>query len=247
MKVVVTRTFKNIVKMRYDDGKLEVLANWFVTQKKMRQIISENADWINSCREKNKTSATEKNIGAESSISNDVKQTRIFDYNDSRLISDMFSGRKILLLGDIVSVTQSLSSKTYLDGGALYISEKYYNQKAERLKAIKAYLKKIAALYVASEVASFGSGVSLCPVKIEFKDIKDSWIKCSLASQKILNIDYRITQLPQNLRIYIIAHAFAHFYNPAHDENFWNYMSNILPRYQDCLTELQKYEFLKDI
>ena len=48
MKVVVTRTLKNIVKIKYDNGMLNVVANFFVTRKRLRKIIEENSAWINA-------------------------------------------------------------------------------------------------------------------------------------------------------------------------------------------------------
>ena len=112
---------------------------------------------------------------------------------------------------------------------------------------LKAYLKKIASAYVSNEIANFGSDISLCPSKIEFRDNDDFWVKCSLASQRILCFDYRIVQLPQKLRRYVIVHAFAHFAHPLHDDDFWNFISNALPRYKDYAKELERYRVLKEI
>ncbi|MCM1534142.1 MAG: M48 family metallopeptidase [Corallococcus sp.] len=150
-------------------------------------------------------------------------------------------------MGDVVNVSTGASGKTYLEGNTLFIPEKNYSDKTERLKAVRSYLRKVALVYVAGEISSYGASISLCPTKIEFRNLADCWTKCSQSSQKILVFDYRIAQLPQNLRTYIIAHAFAHFKYPAHDSNFWNCISNVLPRYKDYINKLEEYEFLKDL
>lgn len=245
MRVIVNRTIKNIVKMQYKNDSLYVTANVFVTRKHIKQLIEENIDWINSKRKQH----SEVSVKEPSQDENAKAINSVCDraYDQQQLIKDIFAGRKTMILGDVVSVEAGALSKTYLDGSVLYVSEKNCSDKDSRIKAIKAYLKKIAFLFVANEVSSFGTSVSLCPQKIEFKDVSDCWCKCSLASQKILCFDYRITQLPQNLRYYVIAHAFAHFKYPAHDDSFWNYISNVIPHYATLDKQLQNYDFLKDL
>lgn len=233
--------------MQYKDGSLYVVANIFVTRNRLKRLIEENSDWINSQKQQS--------IGKQKkSVDQTIEQRHIErrEYNhdvgeQQQLIKDIFVGRKTMVLGDIIKVEPSMSSKTYLDGSSLYIAEKYYSDRDLRIKAIKSYLKKIAFLFVASEVSSFGSSVSLCPQKIEFKDVGDCWCKCSLAAQKVLCFDYRLTQLPQNLRNYVIAHAFAHFQFGTHNEAFWNHISNVIPHYKDLERQLETYDFLKDI
>lgn len=247
MKVQVTKTLKRVVKLRYEDGMLKVVANCFISNKRLRQIIEENTEWIN--QQKERQSKVDSTDDVEKSV---ISKPRKVDNksepsNKNNIERDIFTGRKTVIMGDVVSVESSVSSKTYLDGNILYIAEKYFENREGRLKAIKAYLKKIATMYVAGEIANFGSNVSLCPAKIEFKDNVEFWVRCSLASQRILCFDYRIVQLPQNLRLYVIAHAFAHFSNPIHDDRFWNYISNVLPRYQDYAKQLEKYQMLKNI
>lgn len=243
MRVVVTKTIKNIVKMQYKDNALYVTANIFVTRNRIKRLIEENIDWIHAKRATEKTDDS----NSKKDVSEAISSVCDRPFEQQQLIKDIFAGRKTMILGDVISVESGASSKTYLDGSVLYISEKNYDERELRIKAIKAYLKKIAFLFVANEISSFGTSVSLCPQKIEFKDIVDCWCKCSLAAQKILCFDYRITQLPQNLRYYVIAHAFAHFKFSAHDDGFWNYISNIVPHYADFDKQLESYDFLKDL
>lgn len=246
MRVVVSKTLKNIVKMQYKNDALYVTANIFVTRRRIKELIEENIDWIRSKRQLSESNGKEvpTHKPEDKVISSSVCDK---SFEQQQLIKDIFSGRKTMILGEVVSVESGASAKTYLDGSVLYIAEKNFHDRELRIKAIKAYLKKIAFLFVASEISSFGASVSLCPQKIEFKDIVDCWCKCSLAAQKMLCFDYRITQLPQNLRYYVIAHAFTHFRFASHDDNFWNHISNILPHYADLDKQLEYYDFLKDI
>lgn len=225
--------------MRYEDGVLKVLANCFLSRKRLKQIIYDNSQWIKERQQREQT--------VENRNENATERRKNNNGDFQNALSHVYSARKTIFMGDVIDVAASVSTKTYLEDGTLYVPEKYYQNKELRIKAVKSYLKKMATLYVSTEIADFGSGISLCPVKIEFKDIAGSWLKCSLASQRVLTIDYRIVQLPQRLRLYVIAHAFAHFSHPTHDDGFWNFMSNVLPRYQDCAHQLEQFNFLLDI
>ena len=247
MKVQVQRTLKNIVKMRYEDGVLKVVANCFVSNRKLRSIIEQNSDWIRQ-RKQESSVATHAEVKKAENAQPQQKQA----YTDTQgkentLIRDILAGKRTVIMGDLIAVASSVSAKTYLEGNTLYINEKYCQSREARLKAINNYLKKMAQLYVSVEIANFGSNVSLCPAKIEFREVGDFWVKCSLAAQRILCFDFRIVQLPQNLRTYLIAHAFAHFTHPIHDDKFWNFISNALPHYKDSAKQLEKYRFLKDL
>ena len=248
MKVEVTRTAKRIVKMRVEDGILKVVAFYFLSERRLRKIISENLDWINSHNHGGKSPVKEQVAPPEKEPSNNFIEERPRSvHHESRVLDDIIIGNKTVILGDVVNVQPSATSKSYLDGDVLYISNKYSGSRETRLKGIRIFLKKMASMYVSDEIANFGSGVSLCPAKIEFRDNDDFWVKCSLAGQRVLCFDYRIVQLPQKLRRYVIAHAFAHFSHPLHDDDFWNFLSDTLPHYKEYAKELEQYRILKEI
>ena len=250
MRVEVTRTLKNIVQFRYENGVLKVVANRFLSDRRLRQIIEENSEWIKARQqeEKSKNSSAVAATKPRPSAERKKIAPKVVRKTDNEVdFKEVFAGRKTLVLGDTVNVLSTSSARTILDENTLYISEKYYQSREGRLRAIKAYLKKMATLYVSTEIANFGSKISLCPTKIEFREIPDAWLKCSHAAQRILTIDYRVVQLPQNLRQYVIAHAFAHFFHPIHDQKFWNCVSYVLPNYEDCAKELEKYRYIKDV
>lgn len=249
MKVQVTRTFKNIVQMRYEDGVLKVVANRFLSERRLRKIIEENTEWIRARKQEANKKSADVVAATKSQCATEQKAPRqkpLLSCEEDD-VKEIFAGRRTFVLGETVSIVSSESARSLLDEHILYVSEKYYQSRDGRLKAIKAYLKKMATLYVSTEIANFGSRVSLCPSKIEFREIPDAWLKCSNAAQRVLTIDYRVVQLPQEVRQYVIAHAFAHFFHPIHDDKFWKCVSNFFPRYEEAARQLEKYRFLKDV
>lgn len=245
MKVVVSRTSKKIISLRVDDnGVLQVLANKRLTITKIRAFVESKRDWILqqlSLQGTGCAACAPRPVEAECVADGNYGTQQDFD------IASMFSGKACLLRGDVFSVRSTVESKCYLDGCCIYIPEKFYASKENRLKALKSYVKKLSAQNVSDEISKFGSYASLCPTKIEFRNIPNSWIKCTTPYERVISLDYRVFQLPEKLQKYLIVHAFSHFTNEGHDEVFWNTVSNYLPRYRSCMEELKQYDFLKDI
>ena len=274
--------------MRYEDGVLKVVANCFVSNKRLREIIEQNSEWIKQRKNEASIGSEESSSRGKSVCKDDltrrsgkpISKTKIRKNIDtqkpadrdnfssgcnnclsvssgskshgkiesfSQLRMDLMDAKKTFVMGELVSVVSGANSKTYLDGNLLYINERFYTNRESRIKVIKSYLKKIAQLYVADEIANFGSKISLCPARIEFREIGDNWSKCYLATQRILCFDFRIAQLPAGVRKYLIVHAFAHFKNPIHDNNFWSFISRSQPSFRDSIEHLAELDFLKEI
>lgn len=239
MLVEVTRTRKRIVKLKYENGVLKVLAYYFVSKNKIKEIIANNIDWINNQKDKN----------VRSSEFFDTQSNPVYENQElqSSVISDIWASRKTLILGDVIDVLPHCSSKTLLEGNTLFICDKSYQNKEQRRKLVVNYLKRVAQIYVSAEVAEFGTTNSICPAKIEFKDVAQGWVKQTLLSEKILCIDYRVAQLPQNLRTYVIAEAFARLICNNDGEKFVKSIQRFIPEYDLLRNELRNYDFLKDI
>ena len=245
MKVQVERTLKKIVKLRYENGVLKVVANCFVSNKKLRDIIEENSDWIRQ----RKHESVEENAEVKSVERPRPRERKKLAEAKSNteaisLRSDVFYGKKTFVMGDVKNVVSGGGAKTFLQGDSLFVNDKFFQTRESRLKAIKAYLKKIAQLHVSTEIANFGSAVSLCPIKVEFREIGESWLNCSMAAQRILCFDLRIAQLSKSMRTYLIAHGFAHFIYPIHDDKFWSFIACYLPHYKDIQKQLEQCQFL---
>ena len=243
MQVNVTRTFKKIVKMQYRDGQLWVTANYFVSRGKLIKIIEEHFDWIRS-RKKEESERLAKLSEAPAA----APQQQVAAYKaELPPAEDLYSGRKTLILGEIFNVCCGFGSRPYVEGRKLFLPEQQFYAREKRLRCIKSYLKKTCDMSVAAEIADYGSKISLCPAKIEFRDVQDGWLKCNSAAQKIICLDYRVAQLPKNLRHYIIAHAFAHFGGAAHDNAFWTDMRNRVSDLTECTELSERYLYLKDV
>lgn len=303
MKVSVRRTWKNIFKAKAVGDTIYVLANLWLSDNEIKEILSQNIRWFDEHkgtkmpeRQPFAEHGTKENyrINIDGQAKNNVKNGRLNNNiygnllvddkhavhvgqgrqgNGMRISNrqnhcvvdvenraqgdgnrtsnfnfcDMFCGKELLYFGKIIAVNPSATARTRLDKDVLFIFDDAFAQKDTRIKAIKMFLKRSAKDLLTKQIATFGSCVSLCAEKIEFKELNGGWINCTEAAERTICADYRIVQLPENLQRYLIAHCFAHFGSADHDENFCRKLRYYIPYFTQCEEELSRYDFLLEI
>lgn len=225
--------------MRVDGNVLNVVANKKLSLQQIKEFVESKRSWVQSQIDSGGSLENSNNTLCEIEPDNCCNLTK-------NQISDIFSGKQCLLFGDVVFVRPTVETRCYLED-CIYLPEKYYAQKESRLKALNSYIKKLSQQSVSDAISRFGCNASLCPTKIEFKNLFSGWVKCTNPGEKVITLDFRVCQLPTKLQQYLIVHAFSHFTNNGHDDAFWNTVSNYLPRYKSCVEELRHYDFLKDV
>ncbi len=248
MRVYIERTTKRVVKITpQSDGSVRVVAFWLLGKKRIVEILRENLQWI----KENAKSTTSKNVeekgnqqSAEKPIAPTSKRQFVLTKNN---MMELFALKSTLICGEFYKILPTTNNQTSIRDDSIYINERCFDDKIQRAKCIKSFLKKMCQTYLAQEISKFGCGATLCPIKIDFKDLKGKWCCCHDAERGIICLDYRVIQLPVNLQRYVIAHTFCHFSYCGHEENFWNHLSNFIPQYKDCQKQLSEFDFLFDV
>lgn len=261
MKMLVTRTNQNKRQLTFniEDGVLHVVAPYNFDIDKIVECVNTNQNWLQQQLHKsdvndiNKTPAAQNQTSSRHSKTPFTQNVDIANAHKDKNITDkitlLFSSKACLLCGKFIEVKAGSAKKTNLQNFVLYVNEKQFDNKENRTKAVKSFIKKVATQFLSLEISKFGCSVSLCPSKIEIKALKgDEWVDCSaVSSEKRIIIDYRTIQLPVRLQRYLIIHSFSHFFEAGHTLKFWNIVSNYLPDYKNSMEELSKYRFIKDI
>ena len=68
---------------------------------------------------------------------------------------------------------------------------------------------------------------------------KTLWGSCS--SKNNINLNIRLTELPEKLRDYVILHELVHTKIKNHKKEFWNEMQRIIKNAKDLHSELKRY------
>ncbi len=95
------------------------------------------------------------------------------------------------------------------------------------------YLKlKDSARAIAMERIAFFNTTYCFPVRtITIKNQKARWGSCS--AQGNLNFNYKIVELPPELRDYIIVHELCHLKEMNHGPRFWKLVGDTIPDYME--------------
>lgn len=235
IKAAINRSDEHKVKISIDNGKLLVTAPNNMDESTLKNILIEHSEWykdkVQPVKECGKVSFGDKKV-----------------FGNVQLASEMFAFKKVLIAGQIFDVVGGDVKKAILNGETVVLEEKVFGDAAKRKKAITSFLKMLAKECLRQEISQFGTSIALCPSAINVTALKTSgWIKCSDMQNKVVTIDYRAVQLPFELRNYLVAHAFSHFFQLGHDAEFFRVLSNYLPNFEMLQNKLQNYWFLKEI
>ncbi len=229
----VVRSDTDNVKISVVDGQLSVEAPWEIAENELIKILRDSASWYGNKIECKAIDAELSNCGEQN----------VVDF-----VSDLFSCKKVLIAGKVFDVVSGDVAKTILQNDCVVVSEKAYLDSSKRKKAVCSFIKLLAKQWLRQEISQFGTKVALCPAAINLTALKNSgWIRCADMSNKVVSIDYRAIQLPYDLRRYLIAHAFAHFYTLGHDKEYWTVLQKFAPNFELMQKKLRDYTFLKEI
>lgn len=76
--------------------------------------------------------------------------------------------------------------------------------------------------------------------RVAIRNQKTCWGSCT--SLKNLNFSYKIIFLPTHLQDYIVLHELCHLKELHHGPSFWMLVAEVMPDYQDRMSELQSIE-----
>ncbi len=238
MYINVKRTNKKIISLSVDSDTICVVAHYKATLNDIKKAIADNYSNLVAMLNNNKTAFN-------------VATTALSDANKyvtDGLKAELYSGKMLYLCGRAYQVLPTTDKKTHLDGDNVFIHECYMQNRVEKMTVLKKYVRKYATDFLCKEISDYGAKLSLCPAKIELKDIKgDTWIQCSNSTDRKITMDYRAVQLPDFCRKYLIIHCFMHFKDSAHSDMFWDNVKQFVGNYPDVIGILNSYLFLKDL
>ncbi len=219
-----------------------MLAYWLLSRGEIKKILSDNADWFKTRQAKvpvERTPPKDVLHAQEPSTRGNSKKSQGTD--------GVLDGTVVVIDGKYLPVKPSLITKSRLENDCLYIFEDSYAEKTTRIRAVKAFLKKYARECLSEKISVIGCELSLCPIKIEFKELSDGWLRCDEAARRIICLDYRVCQLPDPLQRTVITHAFAHFKYQNHDRAFHAFTDDYIPNCLDNELQLRSFDFLRGI
>lgn len=90
--------------------------------------------------------------------------------------------------------------------------------------------KEWARIVIRERVEFFNRQYNFEFKRIAIKNQRTCWGSCSQKGN--LNFNYRVAELPENLRDYIIVHELCHLKELNHSRKFWELVAKVMPDYK---------------
>lgn len=97
--------------------------------------------------------------------------------------------------------------------------------------------KNLAKAIIKSRVELLNHNYNFSYSRISVKNQKSCWGSCS--RKKNLNFNYKIINLPEELRDYVIIHELCHLQELNHSQNFWKLVSKTIPDHKERRKKLR--------
>lgn len=91
--------------------------------------------------------------------------------------------------------------------------------------------KKAAGAVIRARVQSLNENYGFAYNRISIRNQKTCWGSCSRKGN--LNFNYKVADLPEELRDYVIVHELCHLQELNHGERFWKLVEKTMPDYKE--------------
>jgi predicted metal-dependent hydrolase len=103
---------------------------------------------------------------------------------------------------------------------------------------LKLWLKQRARRDVKEIAAAYSSRFGLVPRSIRVADFATGWGSCGPEGNILIN--WHLIFAPQRVLEYVVAHELAHLRHRSHGHEFWDFLSVLMPSYQDMANWLER-------
>lgn len=130
-----------------------------------------------------------------------------------------------------------------INNGSIFITLPEHLNEEQKIKqtanVIEEVLRKKAQAVLCSEVERIASKNNIDIKSVKVKKLKSRWGSCD--SKKNITLNLYLAHLPDRVWEYVICHELAHTKHLNHSWQFWSYVGELLPDYQQMRKELRKY------
>ena len=216
-KIIRSRR-KTIALVIEGDGSLIVRAPLLASEKNIRELVAQKADWVARAQAK-------------------MRQNRP---PERRFVA----GETLPLMGQAhpLKIVQSQRASLAFENGAFLLAQKAQPRARE---AFHLWYKKMAAVLLPARLETLAAKHNLRPKKVRISSARTRWGSCSTSGT--ISLTWRLVMAPPEVIDYVIVHELAHIKVKNHSKNFWNLVAGLMPDYKKHLGWLKKHGQSLDI
>lgn len=200
------------------DGSLIVRAPLRASEKTIRELVAQKADWVARAQAK-------------------MRQNRP---PERRFVA----GETLPLMGQAhpLKIVQTQRASLAFENGAFLLAQKAQPRARE---AFQLWYKKMAAVLLPARLETLAVKHNLHPKKVRISSARTRWGSCSTSGT--ISLTWRLVMAPPEVIDYVIVHELVHIKVKNHSKDFWNLVADLMPDYKKHLGWLKKHGQSLDI
>lgn len=196
-----------------------IRAPFFVKDQEIERIVNSKRDWI------------KKHLDELVQQQREIKQRKFI------------SGEKLFYLGQEYQLKVVVQDKLKKPMVSLNRPELVVTVKQSDPAAVRAVLAKwyqqMAKELITQKISGLCKQYQEEIGTIRIKELKSRWGSCS--SKRNLNFNWKLMMAPESVLDYVVVHEFCHLKQMNHSNDFWSWVEQIMPGYQQPKLWLKKY------
>ena len=104
------------------------------------------------------------------------------------------------------------------------------------------YLRDVAAHELPERLLALAAEHQLKVTRVAIRDQRTRWGSCS--STGCISLNWRLVQMPDAVRDYVLLHELMHLREPNHSRRFWRHVAAVCPDFQQSRRWLRTHESL---
>ena len=106
-------------------------------------------------------------------------------------------------------------------------------------KAVEARFRRLAAAELPGRCLELAGKTGLDLTRVSIRDQRSRWGACS--ARRVITLNWRLVQMPQSVRDYVIFHELMHIHQPNHSRRFWREVERVCAWWRDAERWLRKH------
>jgi predicted metal-dependent hydrolase len=202
------------------DGRFEVRAPDWISQKKIDAFIAEYTPWM------------------------DKKRTQRGHW-PTPVSRTWQTGDVFYLHGEPLTLTvqQGAKSKVEVDEGRLFVTVAVPADPTVVARRLVRWYRQQAQAHFVPRVAELAAQMGEAPPEVAFSNAHTRWGSCR-ASTRSLRLALRLLMAPKPVQDYVIVHELAHLTHMDHSPRFWALVAQYMPNWKEHAEVLRTHDGL---
>lgn len=106
-------------------------------------------------------------------------------------------------------------------------------------KAVETRFRGLASAELPARCLELAREAGLAVARVSVRDQRSRWGACS--ARRVITLNWRLVQMPANVRDYVIFHELMHIRHPNHSRRFWREVDRVCAWWREAERWLRKH------